>query len=348
MKYPNPLTKGSTIGITAFSSGISPKHNARFECVTNHLKSLGFNIVLGDCLYDQGKHVSGSAKQRAEELMSMLLDGSIDAIYPPWGGEVAMELLPLIDFERLKQARPKWILGFSDVSTISATFACKLGWATGHCSNLMDLSPSSNDPLTSNTLGYFATPSGESFTQFSLPHYASQWPDFVNQPESGLNLDTETQWQWLTKPKLGEVIEGRLIGGCWDTLSHLFGTEYLDLKAMSERHPEGLILYLENAEMPPTEVARSILSMEYRGIFDCINGLLIGRSAAPDETDSNRLSYYECLRQYLSDLPIPIMIDLDIGHKPPNLTLINGALASVALGKKSGKLIGSITQTLAP
>jgi muramoyltetrapeptide carboxypeptidase LdcA involved in peptidoglycan recycling len=142
-------------------------------------------------------------------------------------------------------------------------------------------------------------------------------------------------------------MKGRLIGGCWDTLSHLFGTEYLDLKVMSERHPEGLILYLENAEMPPTEVARTILSMKYRGVFECINGLLIGRSTAADESDPNRLSYDECLRQYLGDLSIPVMIDLDIGHKPPNLTLINGAIASVSLSEKSEEHIGSITQTLA-
>jgi muramoyltetrapeptide carboxypeptidase LdcA involved in peptidoglycan recycling len=346
MKYPKPLQKGSTFGITAFSSGISPKHNARFECVTNHLKSLGFNIVLGDCLYDQGKHVSGSAQQRADELMSMLLDDNIDAIYPPWGGELAMELLPLIDFDILKQSRPKWILGFSDVSTLSATFACKLGWATGHCSNLMDLVPNAIDSLTSNTLRHFATPSGGSFTQHSLSHYANRWPDFVNQPESGLELNTETRWQWLNGQQQDGEMVGRLIGGCWDTLSHLFGTEYLDLKAMSERHPEGIILYLENAEMPPTEVARTILSMKYRGVFEYINGLLIGRSAAPDETDPNHLSYFECLRQYLGNLPIPIMIDLDIGHKPPNLTLINGALASVSLSAKSEEYIGSITQTL--
>ncbi|MGR5499382.1 S66 family peptidase [Vibrio sp. DNB22_10_4] len=346
MKYPKPLQKGSTLGITAFSSGISPKHNARFECVTNHLKSVGFNIVVGDCLYDQGKHVSGSAKQRAEELMSMLLDDSIDAIYPPWGGEVAMELLPLIDFERLKQARPKWILGFSDVSTISATFACKLGWATGHCSNLMDLAPNAIDPLTSSTLQHFATASEGSFTQEALNHYASRWPNFVNAPESGLELDTKTCWKWLTRPSHGDTIQGRLIGGCWDTLSHLFGTEYLDLEAMSKRHLEGLILYLENAEMPPTEVARTILSMKYRGVFNHINGLLIGRSAAPAGSDVNGLSYEECLVNYLADINIPVIIDLDIGHKPPNLTLINGAMATVSLSQDDPEWKGSITQAL--
>jgi muramoyltetrapeptide carboxypeptidase LdcA involved in peptidoglycan recycling len=113
----------------------------------------------------------------------MLLDDRIDAIYPPWGGEIAMELLAQIDFERLKQARPKWILGFSDVSTISASFACKLGWATGHCSNLMALSPNAVDPLTSGTLQHFATPSGGSFIQDALDHKVGgihwlNYPDF--------------------------------------------------------------------------------------------------------------------------------------------------------------------------
>jgi len=43
------------------------------------------------------------------------------------------------------------------------------------------------------------------------------------------------------------------------------------------------------------------------------------------------LSYYEVLERYLMDIGIPVMIDLDIGHVPPNLTLINGAIAKVEL-----------------
>ena len=33
--------------------------------------------------------------------MSFLLDDTLDAIAAPWGGELAMEILPLLDFDRL-------------------------------------------------------------------------------------------------------------------------------------------------------------------------------------------------------------------------------------------------------
>ena len=146
MKYPKPLQQGSTVAITAFSSGIAKKHDARFRVVRENLESRGFNVIVGKCLYGQTKHVSAPAQQRADELMSFLMDDEIDAIYPPWGGELAIELLPLIDFAKLQTAKPKWILGFSDISTIAAVFASKLRWATAHCSNLMDLTSEANDP----------------------------------------------------------------------------------------------------------------------------------------------------------------------------------------------------------
>ena len=333
MKYPKPLQQGSTIAITAFSSGIEKKHDARFRVVRDNLESRGFNVVVGKCLYGQNKHVSAPAQKRADELMSFLMDDEIDAIYPPWGGQLAIELLPLIDFAKLQTVRPKWILGFSDVSTIAAVFASKLKWATAHCSNLMDLTSEANDPLTANTLTHLSTATGGSFSQTESKLYASSWPDIVTEPTSGIMPDTPTNWKWLVKPESGSSIEGRLIGGCWDTLSHLFETEYLDLKGLSQRYSEGIVLYLENAEMSPTELARTILSMKFRGVFSCSSGLLLGRSAAAVPKNDQSLSYYEVLEKYLMDIGIPVMIDLDIGHVPPNLTLINGAIVKVELNE---------------
>ena len=56
MNYPQPLRSGSTIAVTAFSAGIEKEHKARFELVKTYLESLGFQIVVGDCLYGQVKH----------------------------------------------------------------------------------------------------------------------------------------------------------------------------------------------------------------------------------------------------------------------------------------------------
>lgn len=345
MKYPKPLQKGSTIAITAFSSGIAQDHLARFEVVTEHLKQQGFQLVVGQCLLGQFKHVSAPLEKRVEELMAFLMDDDIDAIYPPWGGELAMELLPLIDFSKLEKAKPKWILGFSDISTISAVFTSKLQWASAHCSNLMDLTPQSTDPLTLNTLTHLATPLGEEFRQVASSMHANSWPDIVNKPSSGFIANTPSNWRWLVKPDSSSMIEGRLIGGCWDTLSHLFDTEYLDLSAFAKRYPEGVLLYLENAEMPPTEVARTILNMKFRGVFSHINGLLLGRNAASEPNSDQALSYDEAIKNGLACTGIPVMMDLDIGHLPPNLTLINGAVAKVELDREKDG-IGTLCQRL--
>ncbi|TMX33738.1 S66 peptidase family protein [Vibrio sp. Hep-1b-8] len=342
MKYPKPLREGSTIAITAFSSGIAEEHKARFSIIKKHLESQGFKIVVGDCLYGQFKHVSAPIEQRVEELIRFLMDDNIDAIYPPWGGELSMELFPLIDFSKLQNVRPKWILGFSDVSTLAATFTSKLRWATAHCSNLMDLTPQAKDPLTSNTITYIGTSIGSTFSQEASTMYASQWPDIVSKPASGITPDTASSWKWLVRPKSSTTIEGRLIGGCWDTLLHLFDTEYLDLKALSEDYPEGIVLYLENAEMSPTDIARTILSMKFRGVFKHINGLVLGRNAAPDPSNEQALKYHEAIESSLANIGIPVMYDLDIGHVPPNLTLINGAVAKVELNDE----VGELSQTL--
>lgn len=331
MKYPAPLKKGSTIAITAFSTGIAKEHEARYQYVLAYFKSQGFNVVEGECLRGQQKHASAPAQQRADELMSFLLNDDNDAIVPPWGGELAMELLPLLDFDALTKAKPKWVLGFSDVSTITAVLSSKLGWASAHCSNLMDLTSNATESLTAGTLACLSTPYGEHFSQSASAKHTRSWPNIAEDPEAVLQPEIPTQWKWLVKPEKGNTIEGRLIGGCWDTLFHLFATDYLDLDSLSRQYPEGLVLFLENVEMSPVDLARTILNMKFRGVFSCINGLLLGRCAVVDSDNEDDLTYYEVLERHLADLRIPVMIDLDIGHVPPNLTLINGALATVEL-----------------
>jgi muramoyltetrapeptide carboxypeptidase len=139
MKYPSPLIKGSKIAITAFSSGVPEELHQRLDIVISNLKKSGFDVVEGNCLRENIKHVSSSSELRAQELMKFLCDETISAIAPPWGGEFAMDILPLLDYERLKTVKPKWIFGYSDVSTIAVALMTKLGWSTVHCSNLMEL-----------------------------------------------------------------------------------------------------------------------------------------------------------------------------------------------------------------
>jgi muramoyltetrapeptide carboxypeptidase len=62
--------------------------------------------------------------------MALLLRDDIDAVFPPWGGELAIELLDRLDWPALQQAPPKWLIGYSDTSTLMLPMTLRLGWPT--------------------------------------------------------------------------------------------------------------------------------------------------------------------------------------------------------------------------
>lgn len=56
-----------------------------------------------------------------------------------------------------------------------------------------------------------------------------------------------------------------------------------------------------------------------------------------------QLSYREALGASLGDLSCPILVDMDIGHTPPQLTLVQGALATLKWAQSTG---GELMQSL--
>lgn len=253
-----------------------------------------------------------------------------------------MELLPLLDFKRISRAKPKWIFGFSDVSTIAASINSVVGWATVHCSNLMDLVDTNVEPLIANTLNHLETPVGGTFVQTGSENHTRKWPEIETEPLAYVVGETKTQWKWLVRPMSVDAVSGRLIGGCWDTLFHLFETPFLALSELNSKYEEGLLLYLENAEMSPCDLVRTIHNMQFRGVFNNVNGLILGRNLRADSQIEDDLTYLDVLTEHLANKNIPVMYDVDIGHVPPNLTLINGSVAEIRLVNGQG----SITQWL--
>ncbi|MGI9282387.1 MAG: S66 family peptidase [Endozoicomonas sp.] len=340
MKYPAPLRSGSRIAVTAFSSGVSEPCHSRLDRCLDYLRSQGYEVIEGQCLRSDINHVSAPLESRAVELTSFLTDDSIDAIMPPWGGEIAMDLLSALDFSLIAKAKPKWLAGFSDISTLTSALTSRCDWATAHCSNLMQLHGLEQEPLTANTLAYLGTT--EAFTQHASEKYQVRGEFYAENPDAVLNLTETTHWKSLSGNQENVELSGRLMGGCLDTLCHLLGSDYLDLKAFQERYSQdGILLFLENAELSPTALIRALMGLKYRGIFNHVKGLLIGRNPS-DEHHGQSLTYQQALNYGLEDIEIPVVYDVDIGHLPPNLTLINGALANVRL--TDGK--GSIQQKL--
>lgn len=156
--------------------------SARLRAAVREVQDRGYEVVVGRCM-DGSRHVSASAADRAGELMSMLTDPTIRAVVPPWGGETAIDLIPLLDWDRLRDAEPTWFVGFSDISTLITPLTLLTGTATVHGNNLMDTPYRVPEGLLT-WLDIVAAPPGHRFTQTPPGrHRSGGFDDFAAFPD---------------------------------------------------------------------------------------------------------------------------------------------------------------------
>ena len=117
LRFPKPLRPGDRIGVTSPSAGVDGPAAARIDFCVDWLRAAGFDVVVGH-LMDGTGITAGPAADRAAELTAMLCDPTIRCVIPPWGGETAIDLVDLLDWDALDAAEPTWLVGFSDLSTI--------------------------------------------------------------------------------------------------------------------------------------------------------------------------------------------------------------------------------------
>lgn len=322
LRFPAPLRPGDRIGVTSPSSGVSGAAATRIEFCVDWLRERGYDVVVGECMGQQGL-TSAPARQRADELTRMLCDPDIRCLVPPWGGETAVDLVDLLDWDALAAADPTWLVGFSDISTLLVPLTTRLGWATLHGDNLADTPYDVPDGL----LHWLDLLGGTGpFTQRASGLVAG-WVDFEEDPRA-------TRWKhvgeggWEVLGGGPVDVTGRLVGGCIETVANLAGTPYGDVRRWSDGLAEPVIVYLEACEDHAVEICRKLHGTRLAGWFDHASAVLIGRTPAPDH---EQMTQREAVVDALGRLGLPIVLDLEIGHVPPHLPLVNGALARVVV-----------------
>ncbi|TYR81402.1 LD-carboxypeptidase [Priestia megaterium] len=231
----------------------------------------------------------------------------------------------------------KWVLGYSDTSLLLAS-TLNTGIATAHGTNFVDLRGEYWDDTTSMWEAVLSTKIGHSVCQTSSAYYQKTWQHDNSSP-CVFHLTEKTDWKTIDRKNA--KIEGRLLGGCIDTIRHLVGTPFGNAQKFRKQFISGepILWYFENCELTTVDLHRSLVQMKLAGWFKDCSGILFGRSAANQTIDGYTAE--DVYRDLANELEVPIVYDIDCGHVPPQVTLINGAHAEVTVAGGQGTVIQS-------
>lgn len=333
MIYPKFLKKEDIIGVTALSSGCeNAVDNNKLKFSEENFATAGYKIkATKDCTQLSSKGRSANKKDRAEQFNKLIEDEDIKAIISLSGGDFLLETLPYINFEKIKD-NPKWIQGFSDTTGILYPITTNLDISTIYAANFKGFAMKNWHKSIKDNIKILE---GEQIEQTSFERYESQW----TQKEIGNEdyvLDSKVNWKNLNNEK-NVHLEGRIIGGCLDVLLCLIGTEFDGTNKFIEKYKnEGIIWYFDNCELNNEEVLRAMWQFEQLGYFKHTKGIMFGRSGT--DVSAYNISFKETVKEALKSLEVPVILDVDIGHKPPQLTIINGAFATVDSSNGKGKI----------
>lgn len=369
MRYPENLKIGDTIGICAPSAGIAESEKIeKLEAAEKQLKEMGYKIKETKSVRKDENGRSASGKIRAEELMELLEDDNVKLIICATGGDFLIDILDYLDFEKLKNIKPKWIQGFSDITGISFLWNTILEIPSMYCQTIKDYAMR---PLFKNLTDALEIESGKEIIQKSFPLHEKSWneleedlenmtkeaegqnkniiedldiskdPNSINNIESSkelniCNLKEETYQYNLTEKtewknlygKRKIKIKGRTLGGCLDIIREFFGTKYDNINNYIEKHKEEGIIWF-------LECFEMTSPEVYRVLWQMKNAGYFNNCSGiifgrPCMIREDYvMSFNQAVEEALESLDIPIICDADIGHIPPQMAIVNGGILEI-------------------
>lgn len=239
-------------------------------------------------------YTSSDISSRVQALNKALQEKYSKIIWCARGGYGASDLLPYINWDKLKNQDPKLIIGFSDISALHSAFYSKLGYQGLHA------------PMPATKL----------WAQHNNKADINKVYEILQ--SKNIYVQGEITVSPLNKYS-SRIIKGIIFGGCLSVLSNLIGTEYLP------RSFRNHILFFEDTDEIPPKVIRYLNQWMQAGLFKDIKGIILGifRGLSKKEI---KLLYKELSKRIVN---IPIFVSKDFGHVCPNFPIMIGAKAQI-------------------
>ena len=224
--------------------------------------------------------ISGKPQERADDIHRMFADPDIDAIMCARGGYGANRVLPLLDYDLIRK-NPKIFIGYSDVTAYLTSITQKTNLVTFH---------------------------GPMLTTYkkSWINYNYNLMNMVLTGENNINIEPPESLK--TRILKDGTTSGPLWGGNMSLLINRLGTS-------DALNTNGVILFLEDIDEYFYSFERMLVQMRTAGMFDQINGLIIGElKNIKDQEVKFGKDTDQIILDICGDLDIPIVSNYPCGH----------------------------------
>ncbi len=294
IKYPSYLQPGDTIGITCPAGYMAA---AKAQTCIDTLQQWGYQVKVGKTLgSDSATYFSGTDDERLRDFQEMLDDDSVKAILCGRGGYGMGRIIDRIDFRAFKK-KPKWIVGFSDITVLHAHLYSNYKIASLHA----PMAAAFNDDGFNN--------------------------EFVQSLKNALEGKVARyQCDVHELNHRGEAV-GELVGGNLSLLAHMVGTP-------SDIKTKGRILFLEDVGEYLYNVDRMLHQLKRAGKLDRLAGLIIG--GFTDNKDTERpfgKPVYEIIHDVVKEYDYPVCFNFPVSHEKENYALKVGTGYKLIVGK---------------
>lgn len=323
---PPALGPGSTVALVSPSDPAAHLFPERIERAARTLAQRGIRLrrtAASMAIRPDRPYLAGADEVRARDLRAAFADPEVDAVWASIGGMNSNRLLDRLDFEAIA-ARPKILLGYSDLTCLLNAVHAASGLVTYHGPNLaVEWGGEAPDPFTAAALWRVV---GETGAAGPLRAPAAcrleAWPPGPARPVAA------PAWRGNGRG----AAEGALVGGNLQTLLRLAGTPWWPSF-------EGRVLFWEDVGLPEHALDALLTQLRLLGVFEAAAAVVIGRVVAPDECSLYPPERLIALTEDVAGRTLPIVSGVDLGHTDPMLTLPIGVVARVDADAASVSLL---------
>ena len=284
---PQYLKAGDKIALIS-PSYFTPMENV--EKTADVLRNWGFEPVIGP---NVGKVVdgryAGTIAERVSDLRWALNDPEIKAIICNRGGYGTIQLIDQLSLKELA-ANPKWLVGFSDISTLHGLLT-RAGVMSIH-----------------GTMSSFLAKGGEDMTSTLMRDLLLGRVPRYELPAHEQNITGRAH--------------GVLVGGNICTFVPNLNTQ-ADATAGRD-----LILFIEEVEESMHNIDRQFNILRMNGVLSRCKGIILGEFTECG-SEFTYGSVEAMLRSYLKEYNIPLLCGFPGGHGDINLPLVMGAPVTI-------------------